>query len=415
MYPFRQIAVAAFAVLTTSCSYLEFPAIDPVRFGQSGSTDGSTFAQSIRGKLSGIPESGHTFADAFKDSASDPLNGSKAELFLQTGIALSDELCNEWFEKLAQAQVKDMSARDFAGNFGALSAVLLSVTNAGTAAVGSVAAGTNFAQKTLDSEMANYIIAPDIGVVRRAIFVERAIVATDAEMRLSSTELKYPTALQLLISYDNLCSHIEVKRIVNASISSNADNAQGGGGISAFYDSLIAAGTRELKEILAANSVVDSNSIEALYALILKPNEITPDAATNFKKLLVTDGIYDAKGNVRYKSGSPDTALRVILGNINILGDLDKKLAQDNALKSPTQTGNANSNSGATPGGANNPKSTKSEESGSAGTGGAAVGAPSSKPGSPTYGGWPTFSLTHPAPNPVYMNAITSKAGIPFK
>lgn len=329
-------------LMLVACTTL-IPPIDPLRVGATGDTKGgledgmSPFASSLSGKLPNQTAitADKTFFGLYTASINDPTDSAKSELYFDTGLALSDQLCSEWFDKLGQAQVRDATTKDLIGGVGALSAVLMSASQASSQAIGVVAATTGFAQRSIDSATENYIVAPDLGIVKRAIIIERALAADQATAQLKATPSasKFAVATQLLIGYDNLCSHIEIKRIVNESVSAQANAAANKTGLSEFYPSLIQSAVQDLKGMLSDAATVDGDAVIALYGLKMVNNNLTDAAKGSYTELLTNHKIMDSNGNILFKTGGTEAKLNVVLTNANALGDLDKKLALDKSLK----------------------------------------------------------------------------------
>ena len=338
-----KLACAVLLPLLSGCERL-IPPIDPVRVG-SVSDPGvfhdtpSLMATSMSGALSTDVSKGadpgagvqpeNTFFRLYAKSINDAKNAQTAEMYMEMGFALSDQLCSEWFEKLGQAQVRDAATKDLVGNVGALTAVLMGVSQASADSITAVAAGTNFAQRSIDSATANYIVAPDIGVVKRLIVVERSLVADEAKAKLKNTtdESKFAIATQLLIGYDNLCSHIEVKRVVNESVAANANIAvDKSTKPSEFYAALLSVAIQKLKTLFASTALVDESGVVALYGLEMVPDKLTDGAKTAFTKLAADQKLTVAPAD--------EAKAKSILSDANMFGDLDKKLASGNSLKS---------------------------------------------------------------------------------
>ncbi len=336
-------ASLTFGLALSGCDWREYgpPPIDPVRVEDNGGTQAQ---QNFRGPVaSGIPDAASTFMARYKNAvanAGTSTDTQTAKLFLEAGIALSDDLCASWFQALGQAQVRVNTQKDFAGNLGALTAVLLSVTGAPTAAVGGIAAGTNFSVKTLDSELANYIVAPDVGIVERAVIGERNMMASD----ILSQNLGFYQSYSKLVNYDNLCSHNEVKRIVDASVAKTAATANGATTTSGYYNTLVSTVLPQLKALFPDGVTLDDGALTALYALVVKKDALTDAQKTQYQKTLAADKLMDNNGNLLLKITVPTTAtqtdktaatkaatskLAELLSTINAAGDLDAEMNAD--------------------------------------------------------------------------------------
>jgi hypothetical protein len=197
-------------IALSACSYLKTP-VDPDRVT---GLDGSISVQRLRGEFPPVLPSAVTFASAYQTAIAAPSDSSKAKLFAQAGIALSDELCATWFEALERARVNDSFRKDLITNTGALAAVLLELARAGSGPITGAAAGATFLANTVDSHLANFVVAPDLGVVKDAVDKSRAVRAAEIE----TATLDFYRAYSAVVRYDYSCSHSELKRIVNASV-----------------------------------------------------------------------------------------------------------------------------------------------------------------------------------------------------
>ncbi len=306
----------------------------------------------MRGGVPTIPEN-RTF-DRLTHDAADTNQAAPIRLFLTSGMALSDDLCSQWFQRLGAAQAKAEFAKGLVGNLGALSAVLLGVTGGGTAAVSAVAAGTTFTQNSIDSGVASFIVAPDVGVVQRGVQLLRDSKRTEILQALDSAEgperrhFDFFQARSALISYDNLCSHNEIKRYVDAAVKNTNDKAalinQ-----SAFYQQISAVVVAQVQGLFPAAATIDENALAELWALNGYTGTLSAADKDKIKAELVTAQLYKtAKAKTpNFKDGKDHTAqLQSYLLSLNAAGDLDRTLV---GLVSPS-TAAEGSVSPATPG-----------------------------------------------------------------
>lgn len=339
---YLSVSVCLAVLSLQACRALSpIPRIDPYRIKESGGPAGAT---SFRGTLDNtIPNTNSTFAARYLASSSTPTDKDLASSFLKAGIALSDDLCADWFQQLGQAQVKTNSFKDLSTNVGALTTTLLAVSGAGTAAVSSVAAGSAFANKTLDSAQANFIVAPDIGLVQRAISAERSIAASE----MTNTRLDFYDSYRMLVQYDNLCSHNEVKRVVNVSLSNQTEKTVDQNehkGKSPFYDSIYLAAKPQFEALFPAEAIINDHSILALYAIYGNPaTTLTPTQKEAYKKVLTDAKLFDGskllfaiktsekQTDAEKKAALEDAGQKMarLLASLNAVGDLEAALKAD--------------------------------------------------------------------------------------
>ena len=243
--------------------------------------------------------------------------------FLTSGMAVSDELCSDWFRKLGAAQAEVDFTRDLASNLGTLSAVLLGVTGASTKAVSVVAGVTGATVKAIDSASANFIVAPDIGLVQRGIGVLRTLKTE--ELLKAAPQMDFYQAFSALTAYDNLCTHNEVKRFVNtALIRTNDRNSPE----SETFTLLSGRVIPKLESIFAAGAVVNRDSVAALWALTFYAGPVPAAAKKALLATLKAAKMYDGdKPLLRDKASGP-AQLRVALYELNAGSDLDRLAAE---------------------------------------------------------------------------------------
>ena len=165
-----------------------------------------------------------TYQDRLNAATSDEADAETAYRYLQSGAVLSDQICSEWFRRLGRAQAKVNADRDVLSNLGALSAAILCLADVSSQIVGGVAAGAGFLESTFDSELANFIVAPDVSQVERIIQLNRMKMVDDFASAFSTSKSTYnfEVASMALIRYDNSCSHLAVKREVNKIIAAQS-------------------------------------------------------------------------------------------------------------------------------------------------------------------------------------------------
>jgi hypothetical protein len=192
--------------------------VDPPPLGGPG---GSNFAILLRGQASSAALTGATFYEVMNASAIVPDDHAKARRYLASGIALSDQLCGNWFQQLGRAQAEANANADLVSGAGALSSTIMGLAGAAAPAVGALAGATGFVQSSIRSEQANFIVAPDVSVVQSLLNTSRQTKA--AELLQLGQDYDYETATIKLTGYSNMCSHLAIRRLVTASVSRDED------------------------------------------------------------------------------------------------------------------------------------------------------------------------------------------------
>jgi hypothetical protein len=272
--------------------------------------------------LSSTPDSSSALAACAGDPASASDAPASAKAFLMSGVAASDRLCAQWFDQLSVAQAHTDFTRDLVSSLGGLAAAASGLAGASTAAVAGIGAGTGFLTGTLNSAEANFIVAPDIGVVQQLITDQRKNAATDLDSVESYT---YEDALRMLIAYDSTCSHQAVKRAVNQSVTNSVNRTP-----NATVPQYLAT---SIQSIFAAGTTVTTDDVVSLYAIFVAADVSDSDKA-KFQNRLVSDKLMDKSQkliNLRDKSnGAPENAKIAIKA---ILGAPELKAALDAAVK----------------------------------------------------------------------------------
>lgn len=269
------------------------------------SGEGSEFSKALRGDIRTFDGANRaaenstvrnvmakSFFMLLAESAAQPNDADRAQLALQAGISLSDNLCSEWFRKLGAAQSKVSANRNIVSNIGALTAALMGFAGAGSAAVGSVAGGFGFAENTFESEAANFIVAPSVAQVQDAIVKLRG---NEAEA-LSSESVNRYKALRRLIRYNDTCSHNAVKAYVEQSLSQNANTLLGGAppAAKAFDATYADAIGQELSRLVVGSPAIGPQDVYGLYAILIQ--KISDSCAADLVQRYQNAGILNPQG-----------------------------------------------------------------------------------------------------------------------
>jgi hypothetical protein len=243
-----------------------------------------------------------TFAGAWKQAAYASMKKESygkateaAKVMLARGIVVSDRLCANWFRKLSESQAVMQMNADLVGNTGALAGAIMGLTNTAGPVIGGTAAATGFLQNEAASIQANLIVAPDVGLVQELINLNRKAKATTL---LAPAQITYEDALSGLISYDNDCTHAAVKRLVNQSISKNADSTAA---LSNPVLSLLVS-TLQSDTLFGPQFNLQPADVINLYGYLVMDSAAASSkfaAALTSRKLLVNGAIQDSHGAMK--------------------------------------------------------------------------------------------------------------------
>jgi hypothetical protein len=164
----------------------------------------------------------YTYYGLLKRSTESPGDPQLAAMLVLSGMEQVDALCDEWFRQLALAQAELRATDDLATAGGTLTAGLMALANAGTAATGAVALTTGFAHALLTTAQANFIVAPDVAVVAQTNRSLRAAEHTCVSTYARAGALDNFRARKFVVEYAQMCTPVAVKELINQSIAAKA-------------------------------------------------------------------------------------------------------------------------------------------------------------------------------------------------
>lgn len=255
--------------------------------------------------------------------------------YLQSGIALSDQICIEWFRRLGRAQAKVNADRDVISNVGALSAAILGMVDVSSKIVGGVAAGAGFLEDTYTSELANFVVAPDVSQVERVIELNRIELANNFAINFEANknQFNFEVARGLLIRYDNSCSHLAVKREVNKIIAAQSTKKEKK--LINPLDQLALVGIVEDIEALFMDEAKPMSIEDAfdLYVVMIGANVPAGAKAEKLKAMTEAKRLYDDAGKLRLREARLSSRLRRELLNAARFANFDTRISESNTDK----------------------------------------------------------------------------------
>jgi hypothetical protein len=292
---------------------------------------GDDYIKALRGNTK-YPD-GSTWSSLRAEAAAHPEDTIRAKLYLQSGIALSDQLCSAWFRRLGKAQAEVNADRDVISNVGALTAVIMGAAAAPAVSVGLAAGATGFLEDMFKSEETNFIVAPSVAKVQSAIDATRSAIAAD----LYERDLAFFEAEAALQRYDNTCSHLSIKRVVDESVTRTADEIKIEERKKQSLGRLaIARGLQDIETFFPQSKPLTASDIFALYALLFR-TDLTPDLRSSLTELLKERKVLDTNGNISLTS-EEQKALRVYLARMALNMGFDKEIDQLLASRKPVDT-----------------------------------------------------------------------------
>lgn len=216
-------------------------------------------------------DSTKTFLCIQELSSKEPKSNDRATEYLNVGIALSNELCANWFEHIYIAQTSLKQTGDVLSATGSLASTMLGVFKADSETVSATAALFGFGKQSADTLNANYVVAADLPTVTSAVTEYRADYAD--ELTNAVKPWNYYTARRAIMAYDNTCSALAVKRFVNFRVS----------GVEPTEVKLPVTEESIIKSLV--ESVLEAKRIESLASNgtsnVVRPEAVTPPPATS--------------------------------------------------------------------------------------------------------------------------------------
>ena len=251
----------------------------------------------------------------------DPLLANE---YLKLGLNLSNELCDNWFRKMNVTTITLNQTSDLISSTGTLATAMLNMTRVNAAAIG----GTNslfvFLKTSADSVAANYVVTVDLPSVSAAVRDYRAQYYN--EILTTPKIWDYYQARNAVMTYDNTCSALAVKRFVNSRVLNEKPAKPTN--LEPMSENILDRFVMEQKifSIEPGQNLKKSDLIYIYGTLYLDTgktdSEFNKDATKRFKELFGTDGkvkFITTKDNFTYD--------RNYLKNTLIIANIDSYLA----------------------------------------------------------------------------------------
>jgi len=135
-----------------------------------------------------------------------------AKAYLESGIALSNLVCRDWFTRLDVAGTALNQTADTVSTLGSLTGAFMGVAGVASSAMGVTATSFGFTKSAIDNVDRNYIVAADLGAVRDAVVKYRANYAKEIEA--ADAKWNFYSATRVISAYESTCHAISVKRFI---------------------------------------------------------------------------------------------------------------------------------------------------------------------------------------------------------
>lgn len=268
------------------------------------------------GKAIGNISADASFFERQFASSKDVNSADKARLFLLSGLTLSNELCERWFQTLGIAEITMRQTADGVSAAGSLTTAMMGVLEAPTKVTGVTAAAFGFGKQAIDSVQANYLLTPDLADVRQALYDYRAQYATD--LINNRMAWNFYSSRMALIGYDNTCSQLGVRIFISQRIKKTDPQVVEPPLLKAAVEAFVAGpGAGLFTPPLTVSGLVD------LQALLF--GEMSADVRTEIEKSLKNAKLMNDNGTIAWKGNANPSMLRAEILSANIWSTLDTR------------------------------------------------------------------------------------------
>jgi hypothetical protein len=220
--------------------------------------------------------------------------------YFDAGVALSDEIANVWFSFQFKQDRKTNHERGVVNIVGTTALGVLGFTGAEAKQLGLLGLGLAGINSEYQNYMAYFLVSPALEKIKEKFDTGRKQYAQNLRTAITaSTDLTFGQVRDAIASYHNLCSRIEIQRIVTASV----DLAK--------YDVPSAANPAQQTELntdlanlhkmlLGTGGSFDNTTAKNIYVLVLgdaTPNKTTQDLTNNPAYATIVTKLADLKKN----------------------------------------------------------------------------------------------------------------------
>lgn len=202
-------------------SYMTMLAMDVQRLACEARHETYPHAQCSQSrKGNGADEIGSDAAAAAPAIRSSSVSGSgahspKATEFLQAGMALSDLLCLDHFNRASSNQRHREYSRSVLNGTNGLVSTILGLTNTGSLATGIVGAGFSFAGSTAQGIESTYMVSVDLASAQALV---QKTMARLADHYTREPPANYYAAERALVRYATTCTFNGVRALISQSV-----------------------------------------------------------------------------------------------------------------------------------------------------------------------------------------------------
>jgi hypothetical protein len=136
--------------------------------------------------------------------------------YFDAGIALSDVLCSEWFNRVAMARIAADQTSDVLSTTATAVSAILGFTGTTPEVMGIVGSSLGFGRGVTKDTINNYLLQADLGELERALTISRQGAATLA--RANGADRDYFQATTALVRYHDTCTPRGVKAFLSGAL-----------------------------------------------------------------------------------------------------------------------------------------------------------------------------------------------------
>jgi hypothetical protein len=182
----------------------------------TGATKGTQPAKTILGKA--IRESEYDMFYTLEQKARAVNSATEARLqYLEQGVALSNQVCDRWFDELEYAQANVEFWKNNVAISGGLATTVMAALRSATREIAVISALFSSVAAGFDNFSGSFLFSPDIEKIRKKIGDAR-LEKADSMKEFVNVGLSYESIKDDLQLYHELCSGSEIRRLLNESL-----------------------------------------------------------------------------------------------------------------------------------------------------------------------------------------------------
>jgi hypothetical protein len=156
------------------------------------------------------------FTDAARDAKMQSANQASIAAFLDSGMALTDLFCLDYFNRVTKNHQHRGFTRAFLNDTNGLVSAIMGLTQAGSLATGAVGASFSFANSTAENVESNYMVSVDMASAQE--LTKDAMSKLAAHYRDKAPPATYYEAERDLANYASICTFTGIHGLIAKSV-----------------------------------------------------------------------------------------------------------------------------------------------------------------------------------------------------